>query len=57
MLKQLLYTEYFLRFIVLKYLKYNNYAREFLSSFPEINYHGIKLSAECYVPATNNVMP
>lgn len=57
MLKQLLYIEYFLRFIILKYLKHNDYAKEFLSSFAEINYHGIKFSADCYVPAIHNVMP
>lgn len=55
-LKQLLFIEDFLRFIILKYLKLNNFAKEFLSSTAEINYHGIKFSAERYVPTIHNVM-
>lgn len=56
MLKQLLFIEDFLRFIILKCLKQNNYAKEFLSCSAEINYHGIKFSAECYIPTIHNVM-
>lgn len=54
-LKQLLFIEDFLRFIILKYLKLNNFTKEFLSSTAEINYHGINFSAECYVPTIHNV--
>lgn len=47
MLKQVLFIEDSLRFIILNYMKHNRYARVFLSSTAEINYHSIKFSAVC----------
>lgn len=56
MLKQVLFIEDSLRFNFLNYMKHNKYAKEFLSSTAEINYHNTKSSAVCYVPTIHKVM-
>lgn len=56
LLKEVLFIEDSLRFIILNYMKHNKYAKEFLSSTAEINYHSIKFSAVCYVPTIHKVM-